>query len=150
MAMDCRQLIPAVKAVISGVHEAAPDSIGDRFHITLDEDATTQSCFAFACTTAQWMRNANGTLHGGMIAALADQAMGQCAYCMMPGSGIAPSIALQVQYHRAFQPEGNIRVLVYPVSITKSVMNFRAELYRQDDTDKLCASASGVYLYKSV
>lgn len=150
MAMDCRQWIPAVKAIICGVHETAPDSIGDSFHITLEETATTQSCFAFACATAQWMRNANGTLHGGMIAALADQAMGQCAYCMMPGPGIAPSIELQVQYHRAFPPEGNVRVLVYPVSITKSVMNFRAELYRQGEPDKLCASASGVYLYKSL
>lgn len=150
MHFDCRKWIPAVNAVIRQMGELAADSIGNRFQFRLDAEQTDENCFVFVCTTENWMRNATGTLHGGMIAAIADQAMGQCAYCMKPGDGIEPSIELQVHYHRAFHPETEIQVRVYPVSITRSVMNFRSELFRNEEPDKLCASAVGTYLYKSL
>lgn len=150
MGFNCRKWIPAVAEVIRQIGSAADGTIGDCFHFRLDEEKTNENCFVFLSTTENWMRNATGTLHGGIIATIADQAMGQCAYCMKPGSGIVPSIELQVHFHRAFQPKTEIQVNVYPVSVTKSVMSFRAELFRAEDPDKLCASASGTYLYKSM
>ena len=104
--------------------------------------------YIFRCKTMPWMRNSAGTLHGGICATVLDQAMGFVAYCVMPGEGIAPTIQMQVSYHRALIPGEEIVVKVWTVSVTKSLMSFRAEAFQTSTPEKLCLSGSATYFYK--
>lgn len=96
------------------------------------------------------MRNAVGTLHGGISTTILDQAMGFLAFCLIPENGIAPSIQLQTVYHRPLVPGENMLVKVEAVSVTRTLLHFRGELYAEKSPEKLCVSGSGIYYYKPI
>ncbi len=132
------------------LHTLAPGSIGDMMQLRLigcDPDA---GIYRMRCATGHWMRNIAGTLHGGMCATLADQAMGCVAFCAKPGEGIAPTVEMNVSYHRPLIPGEDVLIHVSLVSVTRSLMHLRAELFVASEPDKLCLSATGVYFYKEV
>lgn len=130
------------------LQNTAPDSIGAvmDFELVFCDPKTGE--YIFRCKTMPWMRNSAGTLHGGICATVLDQAMGFVAYCVMPGEGIAPTIQMQVSYHRALIPGEEIVVKVWTVSVTKSLMSFRAEAFQTSKPEKLCLSGSATYFYK--
>lgn len=139
-------MIEQVKQRLAQLHEAAPDSAGDMLRLEpLEGDGQS---VLFRGRTAAWMRNAHGTLHGGMCATLADQAMGTAAFCVLPGEGIAPAIDLHLTYHRPLIPGENVLIRVRVVSQTKSLIHMSAELCRETAPEKLCVSASAAYFYK--
>ena len=82
------------------LHTHGAGTIGDMLDLRLVDCDLEKGEFTLQCQTQEWMRNIAGTLHGGMCATLVDQSMGCVAYCAMPGEGIAPTIDLQVSYHR--------------------------------------------------
>jgi len=125
-----------------------PDSIGALMAYELLECDTTAGIYTMRCKTFPWMRNIPGTLHGGMCATILDQAMGFIAYCMKPGEGIAPTVQLQVSYHRPIMPGDSVLVKVYTKSVTRSLMHFSAEAFRETTPEKLCLSGTGVFFYK--
>ena len=130
------------------LHEIAPDSIGDRLGYQLIESDAQERTFTFLCHTEPWMRNGPGTLHGGMCATVVDQAMGYVAHCVKQGEGNAPTIQMQVTYHRPIIPGDDVLVRVHVVSKTKSLMNLSAEAYRKVRADKICLSANATFFYK--
>ena len=142
------QMLSAVRGRIRQLHEYAPDSIGDRMNYQLLSCTGGGREYLFQCQTFDWMRNAPGTLHGGMCATVVDQAMGFIAYCIKPGEGIAPTVQMQVEYHCPLIPgkEGLVRVQV--VSAGKTLMHLSAQAYQADQPDRLCLSATGLYFYK--
>lgn len=140
-------MIEQVKQRLRQLHEVAPDSIGDRMGLEpLEYDEARQECL-MRCKTESWMRNGHGTLHGGMCAAIADQAMGLMAYIFKRGEGIAPAIELQLNYHRPLIPGEDILLRVRVVSVTKSLIHTAAELYRASAPEKLCISSHAAYFY---
>ena len=130
------------------LQNTAPDSIGAVMDFELVSCDPKAGEYMFRCKTMPWMRNSAGTLHGGICATVLDQAMGFVAYCVMPGEGIAPTIQMQVSYHRALIPGEDIVVKVWTVSVTKSLMSFRAEAFQTSKPEKLCLSGSATYSYK--
>ena len=147
MIQENEQLAELVRQRIEELHSVAPDSIGDLFRFRLERYDEAGNVFVFTCRIGEWMRNAAGTLHGGMCAAVLDQAMGFVAYCIKPGPGFAPTIQMQTVYHRPLPCDGEIEVRVYVDSRTKSLMNLRSEA-RAARSEKLCISASATYFYK--
>ena len=137
-----------VRNRIAQLHEIAPDSIGDRMGYELLCWDETGKHFRLRCRTFDWMRNGPGTLHGGMCATVVDQAMGFIAYCIKPGEGIAPTVQMQVEYHRPLIPGENVIVDVAVVSQTRSLMHLCSEAYSESSTDKVCLTASATYFYK--
>ena len=137
-----------VRLRLQQIHSAAPDSIGALMDYELLDCDPEKGEYTFCCRTMPWMRNIPGTLHGGICATVLDQAMGFVAYCVKPGEGIAPTIQLNVSYHRALIPGEKVIVKVWVVSKTKSLMSFRSEAYQQSSPEKLCLSATAVYFYK--
>lgn len=137
-----------IQARLEELHQVAPDSIGDRMHFRLVEWNDQGSFYRFVCSTEPWMRNAAGTLHGGMCATVLDQAMGFVAYCVKPGPGLAPTIQMQVNYHRPLIPGQEVSVSVRVVSKTRHLMSLTAEAAQASAPEKLCLSASGTYYYR--
>lgn len=100
------------------------------------------------CETLPWMRNVSGTLHGGLSAAILDQAMSFVAHSLKPGEGTAPAVQLSVNYHRPLQPGESVLVKVRVVSITRSLMHLTAEAFQASNQEKICLSGSGMYFFK--
>lgn len=141
-------MIEQVKLRMKQLHQVAPESIGDLLHLEpLGYDPQRQE-YLLHCETQPWMRNAHGTLHGGMCATVADQAMGVLAYCVKPGEGITPAIELHLNYHRPLIPGENVLARVRVLSVTKTLIHTAAELYRESAPDKLCISSNATYYYK--
>lgn len=141
-------MIELIKQRLAQLHEAAPESVGDLLRLQPLEYDEQRQQILFSGKTEVWMRNPQGTLHGGMCATMADQAMGTVAYCVKPGEGIAPAIELHLNYHRPLIPGEGVLIRVRVVSVTKSLIHLAAELYRASAPDKLCVSSSATYFYK--
>lgn len=146
MMMDHQAMAERLRHRIAELHEYVPDSVGDRFSFALE--SWGEDGYIFTCKTQSWMRNPAGTLHGGMCAALLDQAMGFVVYCIKPGEGIAPTIQMQTTYHRPLPARGEVRVTVRVQSQTRSLMNLTAEAATADAPERLCVSAAATYFYK--
>ncbi len=142
------KLSDAIIRRIEELHAVAPGSIGDLMDYRLISFDDELGEYTFSCKTMDWMRNGPGTLHGGMCATVVDQAMGFVAYCAKPGQGTAPTVSLQVTYHRPFIPGEEVLVKVRVLTLTKSLMHFSAEAIRFLQPDKLCLTASATYFYK--
>lgn len=142
------EMAAIVRNRIAQVSAIAPGSIGDMMDFRLESCDASKGEYILLCRTFPWMRNAAGTLHGGMCATIVDQAMGFIAYCVKPGEGIAPTIQMQTTYHRPLIPGQEARVVVRVLSTTKSLMHLSAECFGAELPEKLCLSASGTYFFK--
>ena len=133
---------------LSRLHQVAPGSAGDRLGLEALEYDGKKNEFLLRCPTEDWMRNAHGTLHGGLCATIADQAMGSVACCYKRGEGILPAIELSLNYHRPLMPGEDVLIRVRPVAVTRTLISVQAELYRETQPEKLCTSARATYFYK--
>ncbi len=131
---------------IAELHEIAPGSIGDQMGYEVLEAG--EDHILLRCRTFDWMRNGPGTLHGGMCATVVDQAMGFVAYCIKPGEGTAPTVQMQVEYHRPLIPGESVMVDVEVVSQTKSLMHLSSRAALESAREKVCLTASATYFYK--
>ena len=127
---------------------AAPDSIGAVMDFELLSCDSEAGEYVFRCKTMPWMRNILGTLHGGLCATALDQAMGFVAHCIKPGEGTAPTIQMQVSYHRPLISGEDVIVKVWVVSATRILMSFRSEAFQAASPEKLCVSGSATYFFK--
>ena len=130
------------------LHDRGAGTIGDMLQLRLVDCDLEKGEFTMQCRTEGWMRNIAGTLHGGMCATLMDQAMGCVAYCAMPGEGIAPTIDLQVSYHRPLIPGEDVLIRVRMVSVTKSLMYLASEAALVSQPDRVCITSSATFFYK--
>lgn len=137
-----------VRDRIAEISEKVPGSIGDQMNFQLQSYDADNRDFIMTCQTAPWMRNFAGTLHGGMCATILDQAMGFISYCLKPGEGTAPTVQIEVDYHRPIIPGENVIVKVHVVSATRSLMNLTSEAMQVSNPEKICLSGSGIYFYK--
>lgn len=134
---------------LQGLHTLGSGTIGDMLQLEFVEAKPEHGVYVMRCKTADWMRNIAGTLHGGMCATIVDQAMGCVAFCAKPGEGIAPTVEMNVSYHRPLIPGEDVLIKVRLVSLGKHLIHMHAEACECSSPDKLCLSATGVYYYKN-
>ena len=148
MANNQTNMETLIRSRIAMLSAMAPNSIGDQFAFDLVECCPEKDEYTLSCKTAPWMRNPSGILHGGVCATILDQAMGYLAYCVKPGEGTAPTVQLQVSYHRPLIPGEDVVVRVKVLSVTKSLISLRSEAALASCPDRLCVSASATFFYK--
>lgn len=137
-----------VRRRIAQISEEVPGSIGDMMQFQLLDCDVEKGDYIMSCQTLPWMRNYAGTLHGGMCATILDQAMGFISYCLKPGEGTAPTVQIEVDYHRPIIPGEDVIVKVHVVTATRSLMNLTSEAVQASNPEKICLSGSGIYFYK--
>ena len=138
-----------IRARLQAIHDLAPGSIGAQMEFSLLDCDVQAGEYTMLCKSKDWMRNIAGTLHGGMCATAVDQAMGFIAYCVKREEGTAPTIELQVSYHRPLIPGEDIVVRVNVVSITRSLIRLSARAYQFGREEKICLSATATYFNKT-
>jgi len=137
-----------VRRRIREVDEAVPASIGAMMDYQVTAWDPAAGAVTMTCKTFPWMRNFAGTLHGGLCATVLDQAMGFVSYCLKHQDGTAPTVELNVDYHRPILPGETVAVRVWIVSVTRNLIRLRAEAWQERAPDKLCLSGTGVYFNK--
>jgi len=129
--------------------ETAPAHAG---WTTLDDDGFTrhigplwsrpeQQGMAFAIQTDERHRNHNGGVHGGLIAALADHAMGNVARIAIGGQPLA-TIQMDVQYLAAGRLGDFLVARSIVVRQTRSIVFMRCEIVTGE---RLVATGAGVW-----
>lgn len=103
------------------------------------------SSVTFLARTTDRMRNIGGVLHGGAAALLLDEAMGCTANSLYPSEGFAPTVQMQLNYHRPVTPGETVRICVRVVSATRHLICTSAELAMENAPDKVCVSANATY-----
>lgn len=93
---------------------------------------------------AGWMRNQVGIMHGGIIAAVADIVMGVLVY-VFSGRKMPPTINLETNYMRMVNSGEKLYARAYADKIGRTTALMRCELWAGSASDKLTATASGVY-----
>ena len=137
-----------VRDRLAAIHSLAPGSIGSRMEYVLVDCDPEAGEYTLRCRTFDWMRNIPGTLHGGMCATVVDQAMGFIAHCVKPGNGTAPTIEMQVSYHRPLIPGEDVLIRVKVVSVTRRLMRLSSEAFQASDPGKVCLTATATYFNK--
>ena len=115
---------------------------------TVVSEDRERGAFTLRCKTFEWMRNALGTLHGGMGATVIDQAMGFVAYSYMPGPGRTPTIQLQLSYHRPLVPGEYVIVKVRVVSVSRTLISMTCDVASALSPERICITGSGTSFFK--
>ncbi|GAC56522.1 hypothetical protein GOHSU_08_00500 [Gordonia hirsuta DSM 44140 = NBRC 16056] len=102
----------------------------------------------FLCTTAGWMSNIMGTMHGGVIAAVVAQGLSYAAQATTPAGVDYQLLDFTVAFHRSPIVDGRtITVRTRPVKVGRRLGVFAAELY---DGEVLLASGSADVRFDAV
>ena len=133
---------------IQQLHERAPESIGDLLRFRVGPCNPEAGEYSFLASTQGWMKNAFGSLHGGIITTILDQGMGMLATCLMEGTAITPTVQMNVIYHRPLIPGDNVLLKVHVETMTRTLIHIRAEAMKETQPDKLCVSATGIFFIK--
>jgi len=126
-------------------HKAAPrsPSLVDNLIPSLlsyDEDTMTME---LAFDTLPWMANPSQVVHGGVVAAIIDNAMGMVAFVQKDVPN--PTISMNVNYIRPVPLNTTVVVRTRVLSYGKSSAHVTAELFHPDQPDHILISATGVY-----
>lgn len=137
-----------VRQRICDMHKLVPESIGAMFRFELVSCDCDKGEYTLKCQTKEWMRNPAGILHGGMGATILDQAMGFIAFCAKKGEGIAPTVQLNVSYHRPLVPGEDVLVRVKLISVTNSLIHLCAEASQAATPDRPCLTGTATCFCK--
>ena len=138
----------SVASCIRNLHEKAPGSIGDLMEFRVLSEDRSAGVYVLQCKTMEWMRNVQGTLHGGMCATVVDQAMGFVAFSCVGNAGIAPTINLQLNYHKPLIPGEDVIIRIKVASRTRSLITMTCEASRASSPERICLSGSATSFLK--
>lgn len=141
------QLKTRILELMNQFQSAAGDSVGGMMHLQLVDCSEDGMEACFRCKTEQWMRNAFGTLHGGMSAAVMDQAMGFLTVAAMAEEGITATVQMQESYHYPIFPDSTILIRVRIISSSKSLRHLTGEICMEHIPDRICVSSTSVYYF---
>lgn len=137
-----------IRQVISQRREQAGGAFGGQLHFAFRGYDPAGREYLLTARTEGWMRNIDGVVHGGFCAALADHAMGIVSNCLREGVQIAPTIQLQISYHRPLPPEEEVLIRVRLLSATSRLIHLSAEVSRLQMPETICFSCNATYFCK--
>lgn len=120
----------------ANINSIAPCSRTLGFELVLLDVTKGETTVKFAAL--EGLFNPMGSVQGGMLAAMLDDAMGMLAMVKLAGRSIATTIDLNVQYLRPIR-KGEITVKARIVSMGRTTIFMEAELF--DNRQKLAARA---------
>ncbi|MEA4815453.1 MAG: PaaI family thioesterase [Lachnospiraceae bacterium] len=109
------------------------------------EDASLKDiAFTSSIETGAWAANPNGTIHGGIIAAILDQSMGVLSTCLTGGK-ITPTISMNISYAKPVPLDKRIFIKSHMISGSVTMFNMSCEAWVEGKSETTIASATGIY-----
>lgn len=110
--------------------------------LAMECTAVAEGSAEFSVPTVDYVANPNGSVNGGMLAAIADNAMGVLTAMACPPGYLAATASLHIQYHRpAHAPLGVSAQLLPGGSRVKFV-----EVILRDRDGNHCATSQGTMI----
>ena len=142
------QMLEMMRRGLAASNEMTAGTIGAMLNFQVLECDVERGEYLLQCSTADWMRNIMGILHGGISATIMDHAMGVVANSVRVGKSRGPTVQLQLSYHRPLPVGENVTVRVQVLSTTRTMTHMTAQAFSAADPDKLCVSGTGIYYFK--
>ena len=139
------EYILAVETALDTVGTRCENAIEGHLLLRLDKAASGPDTLVFSATAQGWMANIGGILHGGMAALLLDEVMGCAANSMKVGQAIAPTVQMQLNYHRPVPVDTPLSIFLRCVSQTRHLIHLNAEICLAGDTTPLVSAAATFY-----
>lgn len=149
MSKDRFPVLDHLQALIAGgrdavppIHLNYPTAISTTLGMRIKHVAAGEACVEIDADS-RVHGNQQGTVHGGLIAELADAAIGTAhSTCMLEGESFA-SIELSVRFFRPVW-KSVLRAVAKPVQFGKTIAHYSCKTYNDDE--KLVALASSVVM----
>lgn len=100
-------------------------------------------CVTVEYTAQFWEQNSNGVVHGGIISAMMDVAMGTLTFALT--GDITPTISLNVCFPRPAPGDGTLRVRAEATMAGRTVLYVRAAMWDTRAPEKPVATAEGTF-----
>jgi len=109
------------------------------------EDASLKDItFTSSIETGSWASNPNGTMHGGIIAAILDQSMGILSTCLAGGK-ITPTVNMSIYYAKPAPLDKRIFIESRMVSGSSSLFNMCCKAWVEGSPETTISSSTGIY-----
>ena len=126
--------------------ETLPDAVFGMLHprfVSCDYEART---LTVVISVQRFMRNNNGVMHGGMIAAALDGIGGLLCHCYTPEGRMSPSIDLSVSYLAPVPIGELLHVRVTAEHTGRTLLHLRGEAFlMRDGAEQIAASSMATY-----
>lgn len=121
------------------------DNIEDWMALRLVSCDPENNEYLIRANTAGWMRNAVDHVHGGISTAFLDQAMGCVCHCQTESAEIAPTIEMNLSFHRPVLLDSQILIKVQVLSVTRHLIRMAGQIVMADAPEKTCVSATATF-----
>ena len=121
------------------------DNIEDWLGLRLIGWDTEKNEYLVRAETKSWMRNAAGHVHGGIITAFLDQAMGCVCHCQKASAEVAPTIEMNLSFHRPVTTDSTVLIRVQVVSVTRHLIRMASQIVMEQAPEKTCVSATATF-----
>lgn len=126
------------------LNHARPGTLQSMMHVSFESCDFESRTLTVSYETMPWMSNPIGMMHGGIIGAVLDSAMGTLIFALC-GRKFPPTISLQINYLRPIPLGSRIFVRARADFIGRTNSSAVAELWMENQPDKLMATASGIF-----
>lgn len=121
------------------------DNIEDWISMELVRYDAEKQEYIIRAHTASWMRNAVNNVHGGIITAYLDQAMGCVCHCQKESAEIAPTIEMNLSFHRPVLTDREVVIKVRVISVTRHLIRMQSTIAMAETPEKTCVSAAATF-----
>ena len=121
------------------------DNIEDWMALRLVSCDTEKNEYWIRGETKSWMRNAAGHVHGGICTAFLDQAMGCVCHCQKASAEVAPTIEMNLSFHRPVLTDSAILIQVQVLSVTRHLIRMAGQIFMENAPEKICVSATATF-----
>lgn len=110
-------------------------------HLTLCEPENRSVTVEYPAQ--HWEQNSNGVIHGGIVAAMMDVAMGTLTYALT--GDITPTVSLNICFPRPAPGDGTLRIRAEATMAGRTLLYVRAAMLDTRAPEKPVATAEGVF-----
>ena len=147
--LDPRQTMEEkVRTTMEFTRHPQRDNIEDWLGLKLERCDEATGRYVARARTESWMRNAVGHVHGGICTAFLDQAMGCVCHCQKESAEIAPTIEMNLSFHRPVLLDSGILLKIQVLSVTRHLIRMAGQIVMENTPDKVCVSATATFYCK--
>lgn len=134
-----------VRQMLEATRHPEKDNIEDWMGLQLVSCDPEAGEYLVRGKTAGWMRNAVNHVHGGISTAFLDQAMGCVCHCQKESAEVAPTIEMNLSFHRPVRIDSTILMNIRILSVTRHLIRMSGQIAMEDAPDKICVSATATF-----
>lgn len=134
----------AILEFIDILNQSRPGTVNAMMRTGFESSDFEKRTLTVTYDTPPWMSNPVGGMHGGIISAAVDTAMGTLIYALCGGK-FPPTVSLQINYVRPIPLGKRIVIRARADSVGRTTAAMSAVLWMEDCPEKLMVTATGIY-----